>query len=408
MPPDPPFVRLDSPHHADWNCSGRADGLTLECDAVTGQAMLRHGGVTRRTWSDPLEALDWLAAFDVDRPASGGRLRWVGFIAYDFVRFLGELPRDRSTPTPYFRLSLTTDNPPPPLSAAGDAPPGRLLASNFTRARYESAVRTVIDYIAAGDVYQVNIAQQLRVATSASAGQLYSRLAAEPAEYAALLSYDDFQLISHSPELFFRVDSPDHSGRRRIVSRPIKGTRPRTNGMEQELRESEKDRAELAMIVDLQRNDLGRVCDIGSVRVTEPRVIEAHASVYHGVATIEGTLRRDVVFSQLLRAVFPCGSITGCPKIRAMQIIDELEPTPRGPYCGAIGYLADDGSMQFNVAIRTMTLRDRIATVPVGGGVIADSSPAGEYEETLVKARSMLMGLGIHPEAELKFQRGVQ
>jgi para-aminobenzoate synthetase component 1 len=152
------------------------------------------------------------------------------------------------------------------------------------------------------------------------------------------------------------------------------------------------------MIVDLERNDLGRVCEIGSVKVTQPREIEAHPTVYHGVATIEGTLRPDVTFVDLLRATFPGGSITGAPKIRAMEIIDELEPTRRGPYCGAIGYLAADGSMEFNIAIRTMIVKDGLVHVPVGGGIVADSDPAEEYEETLVKARAMFAALGVSVE----------
>ena len=163
--------------------------------------------------------------------------------------------------------------------------------------------------------------------------------------------------------------------------------------MESELRRSAKDQAELNMIVDLERNDLGRVCEIGSVKVTEPRVIEEHPTVYHGAATIEGMLRPDVSLVDLLRATFPGGSITGAPKIRAMQIIDELEPTRRGPYCGAIGYLSVDGHMQFNIAIRTMIVKDGLIHIPVGGGIVADSDPASEYEETLVKAAAMFDAL---------------
>jgi para-aminobenzoate synthetase component 1 len=153
------------------------------------------------------------------------------------------------------------------------------------------------------------------------------------------------------------------------------------------------------MIIDLERNDLGRVCEIGSVKVTQPRVIEAHPTVYHGVATIAGTLRPDVTFVDLLRATFPGGSVTGAPKIRAMEIIEELEPTRRGPYCGAIGYLSADGHMEFNIAIRTMIVKDGLVHIPVGGGIVADSDPAAEYEETLVKARAMFEALGISADA---------
>jgi anthranilate/para-aminobenzoate synthase component I len=204
------------------------------------------------------------------------------------------------------------------------------------------------------------------------------------------LDFGDFGLISNSPELFLRV-TPD----RRVITRPIKGTRPRLPGMEIELRDSLKDQAELNMIIDLERNDLGRVCEVGSVRVSEPRSIEAHPTVYHGVATVEGKLRPEVTFVDLLRATFPGGSITGAPKIRAMQIIEELEPVRRGPYCGAIGYVAPDGTMEFNVAIRTMILKDGMVHVPVGGGIVADSDPREEYEETLVKSRAMFAALGV-------------
>src|SRR5258708_7143414 len=179
------------------------------------------------------------------------------------------------------------------------------------------------------------------------------------------------------------------------MTRPNKGTRPLGPKLEAELLNSPKDRAELNMIVDLERNDLGRVCEIGSVKVTEPRVIEEHPTVYHGAATIEGTLRDNVGLVDLLRATFPGGSITGAPKIRAMQIIDELEPVRRGPYCGAIGYLSLDGHIQFNIAIRTMIVKDGLIHIPVGGGIVADSDPAAEYEETLVKARAMFNALGL-------------
>jgi len=161
------------------------------------------------------------------------------------------------------------------------------------------------------------------------------------------------------------------------------------------LLDSAKDAAELNMIVDLERNDLGRVCRTGTVKVVEPRHVERHPTVYHGVAGVEGLLRDDVTLPDLLRATFPGGSVTGAPKMRAMEIIEELEPVRRGPYCGSIGYLSIDGHMQFSVAIRTMIGRDGIVHVPVGGGVVADSQPAAEYEETLVKARAMLTALGI-------------
>lgn len=165
--------------------------------------------------------------------------------------------------------------------------------------------------------------------------------------------------------------------------------------MSEELKTSVKDQAELNMIVDLERNDLGRICRIGSVRVRGTREIEEHPTVYHGSATILGELPDEIGLIDILKATFPGGSITGAPKIRAMQIIRELEPHARGPYCGAIGYLDADGSMQFNIAIRTLLIRGTEVRVPVGGGIVADSQPAAEYDETIVKAMAALAALGV-------------
>jgi para-aminobenzoate synthetase component 1 len=251
-------------------------------------------------------------------------------------------------------------------------------------------VARAIEYIRGGDVFQVNLSQRLAISGAESPSSIFQRVLSNGgARHGALLDFGDVALVSESPELFFRV-TPD----RRIITRPIKGTRPLAPGMDIELRNSTKDQAELAMIVDLERNDLGRICQVGSVKVVKPREIEEHPTVYHGVATIEGLLRPEITFVDILAATFPSGSVTGAPKIRAMQIIDELEPVRRGPYCGAIGYIAADGSMEFSVAIRTMVIKDGRAYVPVGGGIVADSDPGAEYEETLVKAKAMLAALG--------------
>jgi para-aminobenzoate synthetase component 1 len=325
--------------------------------------------------------------------------RWVGFIAYDVGRLFESLPsctRD-DLQTPLFAFAK--------VGPGGDSVTGEItpaprpqraeLRSTFRRRDYLAAVERVIEYIRAGDVFQVNLSQRFTLPASASPAEVYSRLLGRsPAWYGGLLDFGDFALACNSPELFLRV-TPQPDGSRRVVTRPIKGTRPRGAGMERELRQSMKDQAELNMIVDLERNDLGRICEIGSVVVTVPRVIETHPTVYHGAATIEGALRPEVTFVDLLRATLPGGSVTGAPKIRAMQIIEELEPTRRGPYCGAIGYVAADGSIEFNVAIRTIILKDGFAHIPVGGGVVADSDPAAEYEETLVKARAMFEALGV-------------
>ncbi|MCH7871388.1 MAG: anthranilate synthase component I family protein, partial [Planctomycetes bacterium] len=219
-----------------------------------------------------------------------------------------------------------------------------------------------------------------------------------PAPYAACLSWPNGGVVSSSPELFLQLRG------RSIVTRPIKGTRPRTNDAvldevyREQLMHSEKDAAELAMIVDLHRNDLGRVCEYGSVRVRQARECEAHPTVYHTVADIHGRLRADCDALDLLTACFPAGSISGAPKIRAIEIIDELEHAARGAYTGAVGVLGLDGNQTWNVAIRTLQIHDGRGVLHAGGGIVADSDPTEEYEETLAKARGMLEALGCGSE----------
>jgi para-aminobenzoate synthetase component 1 len=349
-----------------------------------------HAGASViREWSDPLEALRWMSG--TFWPDEG---RWIGYLSYDLGRLFEALPTNAADDLNLPLFVFTYCRPAPDRPGGADPDYGRTadgLSSDFTREEYEAAVRRVMDYISAGDVFQVNLAQRFSAGLNRHPAEIYQRLVREsPAPFGAYLGYEDFAIISNSPELFFRVTAD-----RRIVTRPIKGTRPASPGMETELRDSIKDQAELNMIVDLERNDLGRVCQVGSVRVSEQRAIESHPTVYHGVATIEGILRKEVGFVELLRAIFPGGSVTGAPKIRAMQIIDELEPVRRGPYCGAIGYLDAAGNMQFNVAIRTMIAKNGRIHIPVGGGIVADSDPAEEYEETLVKAKAMFAAAGI-------------
>ena len=372
----------------------------LTCDGVSSPAVLRDAAGVVRTWPDPLDGLAWMAA-SASAPEYAGR--WVGYLGYDLGRLFERLPQaardDLRLPLFQFTHHGSNADPPPTRAAQRlEAPrPARYDPPrwNFSRAGYEAAVRRAIDYVAAGDVFQVNLSQRCTLGLREPVEAVYGRLLADaPAAYGALLDYGTHALVCNSPELFLRV-TPLPGGRRRVVTRPIKGTRPRAPGMAEQLRASAKDEAELNMIVDLERNDLGRVCEIGTVKVTEPRTIEAHPTVYHGVATVEGLLRPGVTFVDLLRAAFPGGSVTGAPKIRAMGVIDELEPVRRGPYCGAIGYLASGGTVELNVAIRTMIVTpDGLVHVPVGGGIVADSDPAAEYEETRVKARAMLAALG--------------
>jgi para-aminobenzoate synthetase component I len=362
---------------------------TIRCEARTRRTSAHVGASLLRQWDDPLEALAWMSK--TYWPGGG---RWIGFLNYDLGRLFEDLPTKRpdDLDVPLFVFTYCRKaHSRPPMMEPEYRGSDEGLRSNFTRDEYVAAVRRAIDYIAAGDVFQVNLSQQFTCGVRIKPSEIYRRLVRQtPARYGAYLGYDDFAVISNSPELFLSVTAD-----RRVITRPIKGTRANLPGMESELRQSAKDQAELNMIVDLERNDLGRVCKIGTVKVIEPRSIEAHPTVLHGVATIEGMLRDDATFVDLLRATFPGGSVTGAPKIRAMQIIDDLETVRRGAYCGAVGYLDADGTMQFNVAIRTMVIKNGLAHIPVGGGIVADSDPDLEYEETLVKAKAMFAAVGI-------------
>ena len=276
------------------------------------------------------------------------------------------------------------------------APGGHAPESNFSRAEYEAGVSRIREYIAAGDVYQVNLAQRFHAPFRGSPLALYRRLRARnPAPFGAYLDFAGTIVTSISPERFLRFDPQT----RLVEARPIKGTRPRDataardSALARELLESEKDRAENVMIVDLLRNDLGKVCRAGSVTVPKLFALESHPTVHHLVSTVTGVLADDRDAFDLLRAAFPGGSVTGAPKIRAMQIIAELERSPRGVYCGAVGYVSATGAMDFNIPIRTIVLRDGMATFHAGAGIVWDSEPAAEYQETLAKARTMMEAL---------------
>lgn len=264
------------------------------------------------------------------------------------------------------------------------------LESNFTKEDYCKAIEEVKDYIQAGDIYQANLSQRFSVEFEGDPWLLYKRLRSiNPAPFAAYLNFDDVVVISSSPERFLKVEGD------RIETRPIKGTRPRGSTAEEdqkladELMSSDKDRAEHVMIVDLERNDLGRVCEYGTVKVSEFEILESYPTVHHMVSTVEGRLREGVDQVDILKATFPGGSITGAPKVRSMEIIDELEPTKRSVYTGAIGYLSFNGNLDLNIAIRTILLKDGRAHYQVGGGIVADSDPKQEYQETLDKGRAL-------------------
>ena len=331
-----------------------------------------------------VHAAGWIAyeagcAFeDVLRPLGrevGAPLLWMGLyqepIVYDHVagRFEGAVKLECGTPT----LGQTALAPVPSL----------------TEAEYEAGWREIRERIADGDTYQVNLTFKLRFAHPGSAGELYARLRrAQPVPYGAFLRGGGSTLLSFSPELFFRID------RRRIVLKPMKGTAPRGRTPAEDrdnrawLEASAKDHAENLMIVDMLRNDVGRLAKTGSVRVRRFFDIERHPTVFQATSTIEALLRPGVRIPEIVRALFPSGSVTGAPKIRTMQIIRGLEPEPRGVYTGAIGYFAPGGRAVFNVAIRTLTC-DVSGTweMGVGSGVVADSDAASEYEECLLKGR---------------------
>ncbi|MDH7577682.1 MAG: aminodeoxychorismate synthase component I [Bacillota bacterium] len=273
------------------------------------------------------------------------------------------------------------------------------IQGHFTRETYRRAVQRAKDYIAAGDIFQVNLSQRFACPLAVSPWSLYRRLRRiNPAPFAAYLNYPEAAVASASPERFLQVRNGV------VETRPIKGTRRRGKNpaedhhLRTELLNSAKDRAELVMIIDLERNDLGRVCSFGSVHVPELICLEEYATVFHLVSTVKGTLAPGKDLVDLLMATSPGGSITGAPKIRAMEIIEELEPVKRGIYTGSIGYLGFDGSADLNIVIRTFVIKDGTAYFQVGGGIVADSDPDAEYWETIYKARALIRALGYEEE----------
>jgi para-aminobenzoate synthetase component 1 len=283
----------------------------------------------------------------------------------------------------------------PPSFPVDGSDPRVGLRSSFTHEGYLDAVSRVREYILAGDIFQTNLSQRFEAPLEEAPWDLYRRLRTQnAAPFAAYLDLPEALILSASPERFLRVDPSGH-----VETRPIKGTRPRGVGPEhdaalgQALTESAKDRSENLMIVDLIRNDLSRVCSPGTVRVQELFALEHFATVHHLVSTVVGQLRKGTDALDLLRAAFPGGSITGAPKVRAMEIIAELEPSARGVYCGAIGYLGLNGALDTSIPIRTAVVRDGRVYLSAGGGIVADSDAEQEYRETLDKARGMIDAL---------------
>jgi para-aminobenzoate synthetase/4-amino-4-deoxychorismate lyase len=301
-------------------------------------------------------------------------LAWFGAYDQPFVfdhvagAFLGAVPPQTGIePTP---TSFTTD-----------------VTLDISQPEYSKRILRIKQYIEAGDTYQVNFTDSVTVAAPHSAAASFAALsAAQPVAYSALLYIGEQHILSLSPELFFRID------RNRITTRPMKGTMPRGIDLAQDdaqaarLQADEKNRSEHVMIVDLLRNDLGRICRSGSVQAEDLFSIERYRTLLQMTSTVSGELRAGLTFYEIFRALFPSGSITGAPKLRTMQIIRELERRPRGVYTGAIGHIAPSGDATFNVAIRTLILRNGTAHMGVGGGIVADSDPVSEYRECQLKA----------------------
>ena len=421
-------VFLDSGRH--YPAQSRYDILSAQpyVRLVTRGALTEiYGDAIELSREDPFSLVRRVLAPD---PSCGGELPFcggaIGYFGYDLARRLERLPaiaedaeripemaigiydwavvvdhlerrswlvgqgRDPDTDLKWSRLVATFSEPPAEKQRA----PFRILSpvsSNLTHDAYARAFRKIRGYIHDGDCYQVNLAQRFSAAASGDPWLAYQRLRIiNPAPFAAYFNTPYAQILSASPERFLKVADG------RVESKPIKGTRPRAGHARldaeliEALQASGKDRAENLMIVDLLRNDLSKNCALGSVRVPKLFEVESYATVHHLVSTVTGELRegRDAV--DLLRGCFPGGSITGAPKLRAMQIIEELEPHRRGIYCGAIGYIGFDGGMDANIAIRTLVHSHGVVRCWAGGGIVADSRLEEEYQETFDKAAAML------------------
>lgn len=270
------------------------------------------------------------------------------------------------------------------------------IESNFTKSGYIDAIKIIQGYIASGDIYQANLSQRFIINYSGEPAALYNALRKiNPAPYGAFLNYRDFQIISNSPEGFLKIKGNI------AETSPIKGTRPRGKNitgdkyLTKELKNSKKEKAEHIMIVDLERSDLGRFCEYGSIKVKSLKKICAYPTLHHMVSTVTGKIKNGMGPVDCLRLFFPGGSVTGAPKIRAMEIIEKMEPTPRGIYTGAIGWMDFYGNMDMSIAIRTAVLKNKRLYLNVGGGIVADSNPEEEYHETILKAKAFFKAIGI-------------
>ena len=360
--------------------SGREDGIVLDGPAFGGALPLVAAGPDRileGSWHDWSVLED---AWSSGRASASGEGGLAGWFDYDGNFRFGVFPSWSRGPVVY---------------PTADSVPAARFRAGLAEDEWVRLVRRAHEYIAAGDIYQVNLTHTLESEWSESPGAFYRRFLGEDIPpCAAYLSLGDTAVLSASPETFLQIEG------RRIRTRPIKGTRPRgadaaaDAAAARELLASLKERAELVMITDLLRNDLGQVCEYGSVHVPSLCALETFTHVHHLVSTVEGRLREDVTPFAAVRACYPGGSITGAPKKRAREIIAELEPAPRGLYTGAIGFVDWSGRAVFSIAIRTLVIRAGCATYGVGAGIVADSDPHREYAETWQKAAGLLAALG--------------
>ncbi len=398
----------------------------------------------------PFEKLqNALEKYTIERPGRAGLPKgmlpcgWIGYFGYELGRYIEKLPETTidDLRMPLIRLSFydrliaydhkkqqfwlialalagETQSPGKKLTAleellqqaqnlsAEQPPPADMDNIDFARTRcnitgdyYFDALKKIKRYITDGEVYQINFSQRFECGFNARPIDLFAwQNLYNPSPYSAYIGAGDFQIVSASPEMFITIEDDV------ISTKPIKGTRRRFRETSEAVKQintknfsdlltNEKEQAELNMIIDLERNDVARICTPGTRKVTQPRTIETYPTVFHAVATVAGRLRRDISFCEIIRAMFPGGSITGAPKLRAMEIIDETEPTARGVYTGGIGYVGLDGGACLNIAIRTIIIAGQKAYAQTGGGIVADSDPNAEWDETLTKARALLAGI---------------
>ncbi|MCE5340090.1 MAG: anthranilate synthase component I family protein [Planctomycetaceae bacterium] len=373
----------------------------------------------------------------IDGVFTGG---WIGFFSYDLNRFVEDVPscKNDDIGLPLIRLcfydkvicfdhlekcfnlfaiefdddgqekikkleNVINCRGEPMCSPDGQTRRSAPTVSNMTQDYYLDAINKTKKHIYDGDVYQINFSQRFTADFNSEASKLFLwQNKFNPSPYSAYIGADDYKIVSASPELFINImchsresGNPDFI----ITTCPIKGTRPRTGDEEadkknhSELVDNEKEKAELDMIIDLERNDMGRICEPGTIKVDKRRDIEKFSTVFHAVSTISGKLKKGMDFTDCLLAMFPGGSITGAPKVSAMKIINALEPTARGLYTGSIGWIDLAGNACLNIVIRTIIIKDSKAYVQTGGGIVADSDPQAEWNETLVKAKALLAGI---------------